>query len=149
WHFARLGRMIERADKTTRIVDMKYFILLPTVTDVGTPYDDLQWSAVLRAASALEMYRKRYGRLTWERVIEFLLLDRSFPRAVLHGVIKAQESLYAIAGTPSGTFRSPVERRLGQLRSDLDFAVVDDVIRVGLHEYLDSIQVRLNAIGEA
>ncbi len=45
WHFIRLGRRLERADKTTRILDVKYFILLPSVTDVGTPYDDIQWSA--------------------------------------------------------------------------------------------------------
>lgn len=148
WNFARLGRMIERADKTTRILDMKYFILLPSLSDVGTPFDDLQWSAVLRAASALEMYRKRYGRLTWEHVIDFLLLDHDFPRAVHHCVINAQESLHAITGTPFGTFKSIADRRMGQLRSDLDFAMVEDVITKGLHEYLDSIQVRLNGIAD-
>ena len=148
WNFAQLGRMIERADKTTRILDMKYFILLPSLTDVGTPFDDLQWSAVLRAASALEMYRKRYGRLTWEHVVDFLLLDRDFPRAVHHCVIHAQEALHAITGTPFGTFKSIADRRMGQLRSDLDFAMVEDVIAKGLHEYLDSIQVRLNDIAD-
>ncbi len=149
WNWAQLGRMIERADKTTRILDMKYFILLPSVSDVGTPYDHLQWTAVLRAASALEMYRKAYGRLEWEKVVEFLLLDRDFPRAAHHCVVKAEESLHAIAGTPLGTFGSVAERRLGQLRAHLDFAVVEDVISQGLHEQLDAIQLRLNAIGEA
>src|SRR5260221_13799655 len=47
WHFSRLGRLLERADKTSRILDVKYFILLPTVADVGTAFDDLQWAAVL------------------------------------------------------------------------------------------------------
>ncbi len=60
WHFARLGRVLERADKTSRILDVKYFILLPTLADVGTAFDDIQWAAVLRSASAFEMYRKRY-----------------------------------------------------------------------------------------
>src|SRR5262249_3263760 len=59
WHFCRLGRKLERADKTTRILDVKYFLLLPAATDVGTPVDDIQWAAVLRSASALAMYRKR------------------------------------------------------------------------------------------
>src|SRR5208337_5561717 len=50
WHFGRLGRMLERADKTSRILDVKYYILLPTVAHVGTTFDDLQWAAVLRSA---------------------------------------------------------------------------------------------------
>jgi len=53
WHFFHMGRMLERADKTSRILDVKYFILLRSVEDVGTAYDDLQWAAVLRSASAL------------------------------------------------------------------------------------------------
>src|SRR5208337_125990 len=48
WHFLRLGRMLERADKTSRILDVKYFILLRSVAEVGTIYDDVQWAAVLR-----------------------------------------------------------------------------------------------------
>ena len=56
WHWGRIGRFLERADKTTRILDMKYFILLPDVTYVGTALDNIQWSALLRSASALEMY---------------------------------------------------------------------------------------------
>ena len=82
WHFCRLGRSLERADKTSRILDVKYFILLPSPEDVGTPYDDIQWSALLRSASALEMYRQRFGLITPAHVVEFLVLDREFPRAV-------------------------------------------------------------------
>jgi uncharacterized alpha-E superfamily protein len=64
WHFMRLGRLLERADKTSRILDVKYFLLLPDVADVGTAYDEVQWAAVLRkSASAFEMYRKRWGRI--------------------------------------------------------------------------------------
>ena len=64
WHFLRLGRHLERADKTSRILDVKYFLLLPNAADVGTTYDDIQWAAVLRSASAFEMYRKRHGRIS-------------------------------------------------------------------------------------
>src|SRR6476620_4984610 len=64
WHFCQLGRMLERADKTSRLLDVKYFILLPKVADVGTPFDDIQWLALLRSASALEMYRQRNGRIS-------------------------------------------------------------------------------------
>ena len=64
WHFMRLGRMLERADKTSRILDVKYFMLLPSARDIGTPYDDIHWSAVLKSVSGFEMYRKKYGRIT-------------------------------------------------------------------------------------
>ena len=70
WHFRRLGRLLERADKTSRILDVKYFLLLPSAADVGTPLDTNQWGALLKSASALEMYRKRYGRITPEQVAE-------------------------------------------------------------------------------
>src|SRR5262245_33454074 len=82
WHFTSLGQKLERADKTSRILDVKYFILLRSVEDIGTPFDDMQWAAVLRSASAFEMFRKRQGRLSPRGVVEFLLLDREFPRAI-------------------------------------------------------------------
>ncbi len=63
WHFARLGRKLERADKTSRILDVKYFILLPSTCVVGTPYDDIHWAAVLKSVSGFEMYRKKHGRI--------------------------------------------------------------------------------------
>jgi uncharacterized alpha-E superfamily protein len=149
WRFCRLGRKLERADKTTRIVDVKYFLLLPAVSDVGTPVDDIQWAAVLRSASAFEMYRKRHGRVSPERIVDFLLLDREFPRAVHYCLIDADESLHAISGTRSGTFSNAAERRLGQLRSELAFTAVADIIAGGLHEFLDGLQVRLMRLGDA
>ena len=79
WHFCQLGCMLERADKTSRILDVKYFLLLPTAADVGTTSDDIQWAAVLRSASAFEMYRKSHGRIAPERVVEFLLFETGVP----------------------------------------------------------------------
>ncbi|MBV9488634.1 MAG: alpha-E domain-containing protein [Verrucomicrobia bacterium] len=149
WHFARLGRMIERADKTSRILDVKYFILLPSVTDVGTPLDEIQWTAVLRSASALQVYRQQYGRISPARVIEFLVLDPEFPRAMHFCLRRADESLHAISGTPLGSFRNAAEQRLGQLRAELDFTRVADIMREGLHEFIDGFQIKLNAIGTA
>ncbi len=149
WNFCRLGRMLERADKTTRLLDMKYFILLPTVADVGTAYDDIQWAAVLRSASGFEMYRKRFGRINPHRIIEFLMTDRAFPRAVHYCLIEADRSLHAISGTARGTFANPAEQKLGLLRAEFDFRRAEDVIQEGLHEHLDLLQQRLNRIGDA
>ncbi len=148
WHFFQLGKMLERADKTSRILDVKYFILLPTAKLVGTPTDDLQWQAVLRSVSGFEMYRKRYHKITPGRVVEFLVLDREFPRAVQHCIEMADVCLHAISGRPAGTFSNAAEQRLGQLKSELAYANVEEIIQNGLHQYLDSLQTRFNKIGE-
>lgn len=148
WHFCRLGRVIERADKTSRILDVKYFLLLPSVADVGSPFDDIQWAAVLRSTSALEMYRKRHHHLTPDRIVDFLLLDREFPRSIHHCLIKADESLHALSGTQVGTFCNVAEQQLGLLRAELAYTRVQDIIAAGLHEFLDALQTKLNVLGE-
>src|SRR5690349_10783311 len=101
WHFANLGRALERADKTSRILDVKYFTLLPRIYDIGTTRDDLLWSAVLRSVSGFEMFRKRYHSLTIHRIVDFLVLDRAFPRAMRFCVDEAARALAVVQG-PDG-----------------------------------------------
>ena len=146
WHFLRLGRMLERADKTSRILDVKYFMLLPSTADVGTPYDDIHWTAVLKSVSGFEMYRKKFGRITPASVVDFLVMDHEFPRAVHHCMRAASASLHAITGTPAGSFRYTSEQLLGQLCGELDYTTVDRIIEDGLHEYLDRLQQKMNAV---
>jgi uncharacterized alpha-E superfamily protein len=148
WQFIRLGCQLERADKTTRLLDVKYFILLPSISDVGTPYDDVQWTAVLKSVSGFEMYRKRYGRISPERIAEFLLLDREFPRALRFCISLADRSLHLVTGTPVGTYSCPSEQRIGLLRSELDFANVESVLAGGLHEFCDAVQTKMNTVDE-
>lgn len=149
WHFARVGRQLERADKTSRMLDVKYFLLLPTVSDVGTPLDDIQWAALLRSASALEAFRKRYGRISPKRVAEFLLLDRDFPRSVRHCLLSAQESLRVLSDSSAGNFANSGEQRLGRLAADFNYADISGIIAAGLHQFLDTFQGELNEVGEA
>lgn len=149
WHFCRLGRSIERADKTSRILDVKYFILLPSAEDIGTPLDDVQWSALLRSGSALEMYRQRHGRITPTHVVEFLILDREFPRAVLFCLTKANESLHAITGAALGGFSNQPEQALGQLRAEMAYTRAEEIVARGVHEFVDDLQLRLNLVGDA
>jgi uncharacterized alpha-E superfamily protein len=147
WHFTCLGRQMERADKTSRILDVKYFMLLPSGTSVGTPYDDLHWAAVLKSVSGFEMYRKKHGRISPRAIVDFLVLDREFPRSIHHSVSGADECLHNITGTPRGTFQCRSEQGLGMLKAELDFTSVDRIIGGGLHEYLDGLQVKMNAVG--
>ena len=149
WHFLRLGRMMERADKTSRILDVKYFILLPSPENVGTPYDDLHWAAVLKSVSGFEVYRKQRGRFSPLDIVEFLVTDREFPRAIRHCVDVAGDSLRAITGTPSGQLKYPSEQLMDVLRAELENARMSLVIRSGLHEYLDGLQTKMNSIGDS
>lgn len=149
WHFGQCGRFMERADKTSRILDVKYYILLPSPQHVGTPFDELQWSALLRSASAFEMYRQRYGRIIPANIVNFLVLDREFPRAILHCLSRANDSLHAITGSDPESFSNLPEQRLGQLRASLAFTSADDIINRGMHEFVDDMQRRVNAVGLA
>ncbi|HEU0073317.1 MAG TPA: alpha-E domain-containing protein [Dehalococcoidia bacterium] len=149
WHFMQLGRLIERADNTSRLLDVKYYLLLPSVEEVGGAVDDMEWSILLRSATALAMYRRRFGEITPDNVVDFLLLDPEFPRSVFFCIEHAEVSVHAITGTPPGSFRNPVERGVGQLRSELAYAQVHDIITAGLHEFLDNFQGQLNHVGDA
>lgn len=149
WHFCRLGRLLERADKTSRILDVKYFLLLPNPNDVGTTVDTLHWQALLRSASAFEMYRKRHGGITPNKVVDFLLLDRAFPRTVRYCLAKGERSLHAITGATSGNWTNPAEREMGRINAELSSADTTEILTRGLHEYIDNLQQRLNYVSDA
>ncbi|MCW6035709.1 alpha-E domain-containing protein [Spirulina subsalsa FACHB-351] len=147
WHFGYVGRLLERADKTTRILDVKYFILLPSAQWVGTPLDQIQWMALLKSASAYEMYRKQQHRINPSAVAEFLILDHDFPRSINFCVSRSEKSLHKITNTPVGSWSNPAERSLGRLCSRLGYCTIEDVIDIGLHEFLDQMQRSLNEVG--
>jgi uncharacterized alpha-E superfamily protein len=148
WHFGRIARMIERADKTSRILDVKYFILQTADAAADTPLDIVQWAALLKSAGALEMYRKQYGRIVPHNVVDFLVLDRYFPRSLHYCLMKAEESVHAVTGTAGGTFNNKAEQRLGRLRSEFDYTHIDDILALGFHEFIDGFQAKLNMVSE-
>ena len=147
FQFALTGLLLERADKTSRILDVKYFILLPRAGEVNTPYDSIQWAAVLKSASALEMYRKRFHRITPKQVCDFLIFDTEFPRSIRYCLKKGEQALHKISGAPVGAVSNPAEKSLGRLCADLDYSDIDEVIAMGMHEYLDSLQTKVNTVG--
>lgn len=149
YHFARMGKMLERADKTSRILDVKYFILLPQVDYVGTPYDNIQWAALLKSASALEMYRKKYPQISPLGVSEFLISNPDFPRAILFCLIRTEESMKMITGASPSVAGNAAEKRLKSLRAEVAKANIKEIIKAGLHEYLDSFQISLNTIDDS
>jgi uncharacterized alpha-E superfamily protein len=143
WYFRLLGSYLERADKTSRIVDVKYHILLPTPTLVGTPLDYLHWSAMLKSVSGFSTYRRLYGNLEAAKVVDFLLLNRKFPRSVFHCIVEAEDCLRNISGNNSRGFTNLSEKSIGELRSKLEFTTVEEIIDFGLHQYIDELQSKI------
>jgi uncharacterized alpha-E superfamily protein len=149
WEFIELGKYIERADKTTRILDVKYHILLPNATDVGGALDTAQWQAVLRSASALEAYRRYYVReiLAW-KAAEFLIFSDSFPRSLHFCISQVDEFLRRILAETGSRPRSTAARSSRRLLADLQSLTITEVLDQGLHEYLMGMQETLSSISD-
>ena len=152
WDFIQLGKFLERADRTSRILDIKYHILLPKGEQIGGNVDLVQWLAVLNSCSAGEPYRKHFqGQVAPWKVAEFLIKHQTFPRSIRFCVDSFDYSLHRITGVERGDFlyRIEAERLSGKLLADLSYVTIADIFQVGLHEYLDTIQLRLIEIGNA
>lgn len=149
WEFIEFGKFLERADMTTRILDVKYHILLPSAKDVGGAIDTAQWHAVLRSASALEAYRRFYVHeiLPW-KVAEFLIFSDAFPRSLTYCVSQLDELLRRILGDNGPRIRTTAARTSRRLLADLQSLTIGDVLEKGLHEFLLDLQKCLDRIGD-
>ena len=144
WNFGRIGMLLERADKTSRLLDVKYFMLLPQADMVNSPIDNIQWTAVLKSASAFEAFRKVFHRITPRTVARFLIFSHKFPRSILFCLSDSSLRMHNITGTSSGTYANQAEKRLGRIKAELSYTDIDEVIEYGMHEYLDTLQTKLN-----
>lgn len=149
WYFRQLGQFLERADKTSRILDVKYHILLPSPDEVGSTIDILQWTSLLKSVSGFNTYRRIFGEITPSGVLEFLVLNKYFPRSIFFCLDEAEKCLYKISDSSRHGFSNSAEKALGSLRSQLEYYDVSDVIDYGLHEFLDSLQIRINEVSNA
>jgi uncharacterized alpha-E superfamily protein len=151
WWFVQAGQFLERADKTTRILDVRH----ETLPERGAPEsvsqtNTLEWSAVLRSCSAWDAYKTFYGADVHPRLIaEFLLFNDSFPRSVRFCVSELNRALRRISGVAEGTFCNDAEKLTGRFLAELQFSTVDEIFDRGLHQYLDEAQTKLNDIGAA
>lgn len=149
WHFGKLGTYLERADNISRILDVKYHILLPSVNSVGTTLDWIQWVALLKSASAFNMYSRKFGEVKPYHVAEFLVMDPEFPRSIYYCLEKANQSLHAISENFKSGFSNQAEKLIGILISEISYSGIDDIFRQGLHEFLDLTQLKIIDIGNA
>ncbi|MDF7822419.1 alpha-E domain-containing protein [Pontiellaceae bacterium B12227] len=145
YYFWRLGEYLERADKTSRLLHVKYFHLLPKISDIGTPMDDIHWSALLLSLDAREVYHRTYGLITQENVIDMIVFDRGFPRAIYFCMQSALDSLHRITGDTDDV---PHEQ-LKHLCKTFSELTAKDVIDTGINEFVDDLQLSLNGVNNA
>jgi uncharacterized alpha-E superfamily protein len=147
WYFYQLGRYIERADQTTRLLDIKYHLLLPEIADVGSPTDVSQWNALLRSAAGYHAYRRLHAASTTPaRVAGFLLLNQAFPRSVHHCVREVGRLLGEVKSRYSLRGGNDAAEELDRLRAVLGTLTITAILSEGLHEFLDLIQQQLIAV---
>jgi uncharacterized alpha-E superfamily protein len=147
WYFYQLGRYIERADQTTRLLDIKYHLLLPSPSAVGSPTDVSQWHALLRSAAGYHAYRRLHAASTTPaRVAGFLLLNQAFPRSVHHCVREVSQLLSEVKSRYMLRHGNDAAEELDRLRAVLGTLDISTILREGLHEFLDLMQQQLSAV---
>jgi uncharacterized alpha-E superfamily protein len=146
WDFMQIGKYLERADNTARLVDVKYHAL---EVDQNADVDVIQWMAVLKSCSALEAFRKVYlAQIEPETILRFLLFDRAFPRSLYFAVVAGEEALWRISGSSRRNYVNQVDRLVGKLESEMAYTSVEDARQRGLRNYLLDVEAQLVRIGE-
>jgi uncharacterized alpha-E superfamily protein len=146
--FMRLGHYIERADNTARLLDVKYHVLLPEHETIGGSLDYFQWTAILRAVSALTSYHWVYrdGVKPW-LVADFLILKRAMPRSFISCYENIVQFLDEI-GNAYGR-QGPSQRHARSVMAGLDATSMKDIFDTGLHEFIESFLDDNNRLGNA
>lgn len=141
WHFLQTGKMLERADKTTRVLDM----LAAQVEN-----NHIRLASALRCCSAFSAFKAdtRSHSITLDNTMSFLLFSPSFPRSVRFCIRQLDHHLHTISATPAGSFSNEAERLTGNLLARLNFSNLHSVTETGYHAYIDSLQEQFNDIGQ-
>lgn len=152
FHFYRMGTFLERADNTARLLDVKFHALpsevMGQVQALGPvpalDQDFYHWSAILRSVSGFEVYRKVYRDvITPERVAELLILRADMPRSLAASLNEVLNNLNAVGNDAS----TETLRSAGKLKTDLQYARIDEILSNGLHAFLTQFLDRVNALG--
>jgi uncharacterized alpha-E superfamily protein len=142
WLFMSLGKYLERADLTSRVLD--------TLTLLESEPSRLDLIRALRSCTAFSAYRKRYrGALTMHNVADFLLFSQDFPRSIRFSIRCVDAQLHEISGVPSGNFSNEAERLAGSALAQVNFSNIDSMIMKGLHNSIDELQKKLVEVGQS
>ncbi|MCK8782211.1 alpha-E domain-containing protein [Rhizobium sp. NTR19] len=145
YNFSRIGTFIERADNTSRILDVKYYVLLPSVSQVGSALDNMQWEQILRSVSAHRSYGWVYdGDLQSANIADFLILKIQMPRSLAYCYEKIVSNLDYLADTYGERLRA--HETAAAIRSSLKRGSIAEIMDIGLHEFLEDFVTRNNQL---
>ncbi len=152
WDFFKLGKFLERACQTARILDVKYHLVQSNPQLTGTDLENAHWTAILKSCSGYEPFHKQ--RYSLERrlgvaVAGFLIFDPIFPRSIAFCFDQCREKTHAISGHPLGQPKNEIETILQALHGQLTTSTIDDMVRADLHQSLTAIVNRTHEIGDA
>jgi len=147
WQFLQIGTYLERADKTSRLVDACSGV--PLVIPPHPDAQPLRWTSLLHSCSAYHGYREHDNQLNPRSVLEFLFLSDRFARSVRFCVQEVDAAMKKLVPPPgTGATVDPC-RASGRLKADLDFTTIEEILERGLHEYIDDLQAKLNVVGRS
>ncbi|WP_309621928.1 alpha-E domain-containing protein [Novosphingobium sp.] len=148
YNFTRLGTFIERGDSTARILDVKYYVLLPSLAWVGSSLDNVQWESVLRAVSGERAYRwLNAGVMEPKGIAEFILLDRRFPRSLHFCVDKLRSNLAGLALEYG--HETEAHEVLRSLTTRFHQTTIEAVFEAGLHEFIQDFIASNRQVAQA
>lgn len=146
YDFCRIGTFIERVDNTARILDVKYYTLLPSPSFVGSNLDNVQWEMLLRSVSAHRSYRHLNDEdFKASGIADFLILDRRMPRSLAFSVSQLRRNLDYLAEEYDDT--RPCLDLVRTLHKSLKRQSIDDIFEEGLHEFLEGVLRTNNRLG--
>jgi uncharacterized alpha-E superfamily protein len=150
WQFIQLGKYLERAEKTIRILDVKYQ-QLAVMTDVADlPLLNLEWAGVLKSCLAYESFQRLYiGRVESENVIEFILLNPIFPRSIRFCLEEVAKALGAIEGEMRVRREDKVERMIGRILGELRYVDLPQLLSSDFHAFMVGLLQRLHLVSRA
>ncbi len=147
FRFVRVGQFLERADNSARLLDVKYHVRLPTVSDVGGVIDYYQWLAILRVVGARRAYRVLFkSHVQPSQIAELLIIREEFPRSLAFCYHQITQHMDAIA-SEDPLVVAEAKRQAHSLYADLRFGSIDRIIGGGLHEYLTDLIERTEELG--
>jgi uncharacterized alpha-E superfamily protein len=145
FYFSQLGTFLERADNTARILDVKYYVLLPSTTMIGSGVDNAQWEAILRSVSAHRSYRWIYkdSYRSW-RIADYLILNRAMPRSLRACYEEIDNALDDLSRHYGET--KPCRDTAKSTLGFLEHGDIDTIFQSGLHEFLLEFIARNNRV---
>lgn len=148
YNFSRLGTFVERGDSTARILDVKYYVLLPSVAWVGSSLDNVQWESVLRSVSGDRAYRwLNAGAMDPRGIAEFILLDRRFPRSLHFCIDKLRSNLFGLAHEYG--HETEAHELMREIGTRFHESSIETVFDAGLHEFIQDFIATNQQVAQA